>query len=467
VIKRLLVVAFLVVSHTANADIWSAQNQCNTLGAGQTGFFPGTYLSSADAGTAVVAACNSIGLSNCGYDGVTSSTIINSGTQEQLILQGSWNSGSNTFSCGIVRTLGDTDCGEGYSYTADDGSGYAGCEESGPECTGELNGLREQLPWQLGANIPSQGLCDTATGCNAVPVGDPFCHADTPSGTTTCTLTVEHTDQTCTLPTDVDLSNNPDNTPQCASIGGATLCQSPDDPNADADGNCGYVNGEYLCLGGIPDGTCVFTSDGGMACSSNATSPPAPDDGTTAGTPAPPDIQVSNNDSNTVNIYGASSVAGSIGNPTGTGGGADGTSGGAGTAENDPGSDTGTGTASGGCSAPPVCTGGDPQICALLLQQWHTQCPDIPSGADVLSQSGLDGETVDTLETDGGDLSAELDDSGFLSTRSCALSQTVDLGYFGVHTFDFDVWCPLFAFIGYLVLASGWIASVRIVAGAF
>ena len=332
-------------------------------------------------------------------------------------------------------------------------------------CDAVNAGRREQLPWQPGSNIPSQGLCDTATNCNAVPVGEPFCHADTVSGTQTCTLTVEHTDQSCTLPQSADLSTNPDDSAQCANIGGDLFCQSPDDPNADSGANCGYVNGEYICLGAIPTGTCVFLGDGGMACEASATSPPAPDTGT-PGVVASPDNVLSNNGNGTdVNLFGGGTVSGSSGTPTGTGG-AGGGSGGSGTAP-DPNDDNAGGSASSSpsCDAPPVCTGGDAQLCAILQQSWENACQDLPP--DLLTQAGLDGFEVSDLEEDGGDLSTQLDDSGFLGTRTCELNQTVDLGFFGVHTFEFNMWCNLFAFVGYLVLAAAWIGAARIVSGAF
>jgi hypothetical protein len=124
------------------------------------------------------------------------------------------------------------------------------------------------------------------------------------------------------------------------------------------------------------DSTQVAVLDaGGFVCSTPATvKPQNPDDVSDPSNPptVPPE--------SSTNTSGQSAAPG-----TGTSGGG---SGGTGTPE-DPAAEahegtpeaskTGQGRASGDCSAPPVCSGGDPQMCALLRQQWETMCaqPDM------------------------------------------------------------------------------------------
>lgn len=70
----------------------------------------------------------------------------------------------------------------------------------------------------------------------------------------------------------------------------------------------------------------------------------------------------------------------------GTGVGTDGSQTGEGTS--DEGTDQGSATSSGTCAAKPVCTGDDPQECAMLVQQWYLMCPgttietSLPKGFD-------------------------------------------------------------------------------------
>lgn len=71
---------------------------------------------------------------------------------------------------------------------------------------------------------------------------------------------------------------------QCASAGGRTVCIE--------DGTqCGYYNGERVCIAAVEDGQCVDTPSGGRMCATNAGTPPAPDAGT-PGVPAQPDAQI-------------------------------------------------------------------------------------------------------------------------------------------------------------------------------
>ena len=328
-------------------------------------------------------------------------------------------------------------------------------------CDGINTGDVELVDWQPSSAIPSQGICDPASWCNYVPVDQPFCHSDTVSGTQICTLALEKTADNCTLPTHLDMDQNQDGA-KCVNVGGDLLCKDPDDPNQGQ--NCGYFNDQYICLGAMPTGNCIFLGDGGMACDSTAGSPPAPDDGVTAGTPAPPDAQLSDG-TNTTNLYNAGTVGGSSGNPSGTDGNVD--SGGNPLDGSQGEEGTGSGSASGDCSVPPTCTG-DAIQCAILEQQWHSACQDVGTDAGILADTGLTG--FDDVEGQLGstvDLDTSLDDAGFLGPGACAPDIPMNLGYFGSYTIPLTDWCPLFSFIGVLVLISGGIVSLRIIAGGF
>lgn len=114
--------------------------------------------------------------------------------------------------------------------------------------------------------------------------------------------------------------------------------------------NCGEFNGDRVCVGAIPPGTCVSFESGGVACvqqgdGSPPASPPAPNNGTT-GTPAEPDgvVEAPTATGGVLvgHYYGPGTVAGSGSAPTvgapggipigtpGTGGGSGGEGGGEG-----------------------------------------------------------------------------------------------------------------------------------------
>lgn len=120
------------------------------------------------------------------------------------------------------------------------------------------------------------------------------------------------TNQNCTTEPEVPMTaaNQEEN---CISSGTDTFCTEPDL----ADQNCGMLNGEYICLDAVPDGDCTFYGNGNMACSTNAGSPPAPDDGVTAGVPATPDSTIESNGT-TINNYNNSTVNNSSGATSGS-----------------------------------------------------------------------------------------------------------------------------------------------------
>ncbi len=83
--------------------------------------------------------------------------------------------------------------------------------------------------------------------------------------------------------------------PQCATgASGMTYCTNPT-----GGANCGEINGQFVCLGNIPQGGCAALAGGDKACDAKAGTPPAPDSGT-PGVPATP--------SDTINTPGTSGM---------------------------------------------------------------------------------------------------------------------------------------------------------------
>lgn len=119
------------------------------------------------------------------------------------------------------------------------------------------------------------------------------------------------TNQSCNAEPEIDVPPQAEQD-QCLSDSSLTWCQSPDP----SDQNCGTLNGDWICLGSVPDGNCTFFGNGNMACAANATSPPAPDTGT-PGNVAPPDNTINHN-GNTTNIYNNTTVTGSSAGASGT-----------------------------------------------------------------------------------------------------------------------------------------------------
>ena len=85
----------------------------------------------------------------------------------------------------------------------------------------------------------------------------------------------------------------------CISTGDLVYCSDTNNDN----GNCGTVNGEYVCLDSVPDGGCIFTADGQAIC----------DGGAVAGTP---DETIGDGDGNNFDVFGNGTGGG--GTATGT-----------------------------------------------------------------------------------------------------------------------------------------------------
>jgi hypothetical protein len=157
----------------------------------------------------------------------------------------------------------------------------------------------------------------------------------------------------------------------CQLLGTATVCAQ----QAATGTYCGTYNGDQVCIGTIPAGTCSVYSSGGVACTVAGTgspaTPPAPNNGT-AGTPATPDLTVSSNASGTTTTttyYSSGKTAVSTVPTNGAGNGV---------TENKNGTATGTGTGTGtsgtgtgdcvlaagetGANDPSTCSGTTPSL---------------------------------------------------------------------------------------------------------
>lgn len=167
---------------------------------------------------------------------------------------------------------------------------------------------------------------------------------------------------------------------------GFFLCGGQKSECEAAGGTHGYVDGSEVCIPDdysppICDSTQVAVlSAGGFVCSTP--SPVKPQDSNDVKDPSSPPTLPGET---STTPSGQSAAPG-----TGTSGGGSGGTGtpGAPAPEADEGTleagKTGQGRASADCAAPPVCSGGDPQMCALLRQQWETMCaqPDMLEKVD-------------------------------------------------------------------------------------
>jgi len=310
------------------------------------------------------------------------------------------------------------------------------------ECDGTITGKTFLRPVFSGGHTGD--ICHESSGC--------VMSAGSTSGLSGGDL-VEYAGTASGCSSEPNVANVPDSAEDanCISSAGDVWCTEPDL----ADQNCGYLNDDYLCLDSIPEGECTFFGNGKVACESTAATPPTPDDGVTPGTPATPDAVV-NSDSATTNIFNSSSVTNST-EPTAAGQQSDG--------PEAPDDEQGTGSASSSCDVPPSCSG-DAIQCAILQQEWESSCQDVGTEGEILADTGLDGYAVGDLDSEV-NLTTSLDGSGFLGAGECSIDIPMDLGYFGAHTIPLSQWCPFFLFIGTLVLISGGLTSLKILAGAF
>lgn len=323
-------------------------------------------------------------------------------------------------------------------------------------CDGSITGVSKQIASSNGA-APAQ-VCDESSGCVYNKVNSIFQGGSGGSPSWEVARYSGSATDCGPEPT----SPTPTESAACVQEGGTTVCASPDAP----DQNCATINDSFVCLDSVDEQGCAFLQNGDMVCGNQAGTPPGPDNGT-PGVMATPDDTISTNAGDTFNIYNNNTVGGSSGptsgndesnngmDPSGNGEGGQG--------------GTGTGAASFTCDVQPACDG-DPIQCAILIQNWVTACQDIGTEAEIQAETGLspfvDPNTA--LTNDNFDLSTGLDSTGYGVAGACLIDIDLDLGAtFGTHTIPLSNWCPIFSFMGVLVLLSASLVSVRIVAGGF
>lgn len=266
--------------------------------------------------------------------------------------------------------------------------------------------------------------------------------------------------------------------PTSACVGGGTssLCMG-----TSASGVGSEVVGGTLTV--VPSvvqaGTCAATGGGGLACQpvSGATvdqSPPAPDNGVTAGVTATPIAQITEGP-NSVNVYSPAQVAASktppqsgtglttgkgapVGSGTGTGTGATGDGSGAASSSAD--------AASGGgdCTAPPSCSG-DAISCAILNQAWLDRCASTDPSA-IASAVGLGSAEVPLSITS--DQSAVLTSTGVLPTGNGSCPEPISITFFG-NAVSVNFWqylCLWAANMSSVVMIGAFLVGIRIWIGA-
>lgn len=342
------------------------------------------------------------------------------------------------------------------------------------ECTNE-----SAETWTVNTAVP-ETACNALTDCKLTR-GAGMCMGSS------CVYTVTHTTENCGVSDPPGTVSTGDE--RCVSDGGVELCKSGSDETGR---NCGYVNGEFSCLGSVETDGCDVFGDGSRVCGDAAPTPPVPDNGT-PGVKALPDKAISvvgpTSVATTINYYSGGTAAGSSRDPGSSGdnpydGEDDGNGAGLGDGTCEEGQDCGDGSVSGGdvCDAAPVCEG-DALECEIIEQSWRNRCPELLTDDETLSLLGesggtdVDGDGTSEGLTEGlpgssdepGDVSEMFDSTGWLSSRSCPSVYSVNLGasFGGTVSYDFSDACWFFNAIGYIVLVLGAYVSARIVIGGF
>ena len=265
-------------------------------------------------------------------------------------------------------------------------------------------------------------------------------------------------------------------TSACTGGGTSSLCMGTSASGVGTE----IVNGTLTVVPSmIQAGTCGATGGGGLACQPQVgatvdQSPPAPDNGVTAGVTATPIAQITEGP-NSVNVYSPSQVAASkaptqsgtglttgkgapVGSGTGTGTGAAGDGSGASASSAD--------AASGGgdCTAPPSCSG-DAIDCAILNQAWLDRCASTDPSA-VASATALGSGEIPLSITS--DQSAVLTSTGVLPTGNGSCPEPITLTFFG-NAVSVNFWqylCLWAANMSSVVMIGAFLVGIRIWIGA-
>lgn len=164
------------------------------------------------------------------------------------------------------------------------------CPPPPPECDKE--GQSEQIvsASPLGGASYCQGVCKATAGSSVCggPAGGPMSCATTVSWTTDMSCSTSEPPSP-PMPPDAEGEGPEDGVPpeSCTSVGDGEYCKS-----GAGDGDCGYMNDTFICLGNVKENECRALGDGGRVCGPGAnTTPPVPDNGT-PGQMAEPDGQL-------------------------------------------------------------------------------------------------------------------------------------------------------------------------------
>jgi len=144
----------------------------------------------------------------------------------------------------------------------------------------------------------------------------------------------------------------------------------------------------------------------------------------------------------------------------------DGTADGSGEGEGD-GEDTESTFAASACGTAPACEG-DAIQCAIATQQHEANCLITGDGSPITTESLLGAGEATTLEVDPSDqydISGMLDTSSFVA-GACPAPRTISV-YGQNMTIDYTELCNLADILGYLVMFTASIISLRIIGGAF
>lgn len=271
--------------------------------------------------------------------------------------------------------------------------GNGGCEDPPTNMCGNTAGdIQRDL---IGAS-PVAFVC--ISGCryeNSQPAGG-MVVTSTGSFTTASTVTYVGTGEEC------DNSEQTNDPPTNTNV-----------TDTDSDG-IPEVNGNELPETPPPSDGCTLLPDGSLYCGSNASTPPAPDDGT-PGQQATPDQTVTNTTNNTTNNYYDSNTTGnsSSGVPDGQDVGV------CDPAVETCGTDQGS-ASDNGCGALPECTG-DPILCVTLKMQHDTRCnlqsdtEDITE-AEVMTQLGVTETVEEYFAVDESDPNQNIDVGTIITT---------------------------------------------------
>lgn len=242
----------------------------------------------------------------------------------------------------------------------------------------------------------------------------------------------------------------------CMQVTGIGLVCAEDSPS-----KCASVNGDQVCPPQVPDDGCVEFASGAVACDSDSTSPPAPDNGT-PGVPPAPDVQVTVNNI-TTNYYGGGTVAGSSAPPETSppveGGGPIG-------GDDDVGEGEGSVTGGLSCTAAPVCEG-DALTCAVIAQQWRTRCVESPTDPELLAAFGETvGESEDLIPIVGElELPSALNAVGWIG-NDCPSDISIVLGGdLPTVSIPVSMWCEWLGIFGVMVMVGAYIGGIKIILG--